>query len=190
MYDADRIIRILWHMIRTEMQGISISNFLLGSAAACLAAFIVNKCVTTFTDKKAAAMAVYPLLIYMVFMAQLTYFRRMPESRFGVNLELIGQESLSQFVYLFLNTLLFVPYGFLLGLLTRRGAALKILLVGCYGFLSSLFIEICQLLTGRGYFEVSDLLTNTAGCLLGALPTLLIGYIRVRRAKRHGHAIP
>src|SRR5690606_30626281 len=75
-----------------------------------------------------------------------------------------------------LNVVLFVPLGFLLRTMYRKGIAVATLA----GFLLSLFIEFTQL-TGVWWiydcayrvFDVSDLLTNTVGAILGSLFALL-----------------
>ena len=59
-----------------------------------------------------------------------------------------------------LNMLMLVPVGFLLPVLVKKNVIL-------YGFLCSLCIEIFQLVTKRGYFEVNDLLHNTIGVVIG-----------------------
>ena len=64
-----------------------------------------------------------------------------------------------------LNILLFIPLGYLLPLvytLFRRWW--KVLLLG---FSFSLLIETTQLLTGRGWFDASDLLHNSFGAIIG-----------------------
>lgn len=66
---------------------------------------------------------------------------------------------------LFLNFLLFVPYGFLLELRLQKKKhciAISILV----GFLSSLSIEMFQLFTGR-LCEIDDVLINTMGFVFG-----------------------
>jgi glycopeptide antibiotics resistance protein len=59
-----------------------------------------------------------------------------------------------------LNILMLVPVGFLLPVLVKRHAVL-------YGILVSVCIEVFQLITGRGYFEVNDLIHNSLGIVLG-----------------------
>ena len=67
---------------------------------------------------------------------------------------------------LILNVILFVPLGFLLPVLwqnfRRMGAC------GAFGLGLSLAIELMQMLTFRAT-DVNDLITNTAGTLLGFL---------------------
>ena len=69
------------------------------------------------------------------------------------------------------NILLFLP----LGMLAPRVVPLfrNVFYGTLAGFLISFFIEVIQLVTGRGFFQIDDILTNTlgmfAGCLLNAL---------------------
>ena len=59
-----------------------------------------------------------------------------------------------------LNIAMFIPIGFLLG----RKVGWKAILIGT-GY--SLIIEITQLVTHRGLFEIDDLIHNTAGAAIG-----------------------
>ncbi len=64
-----------------------------------------------------------------------------------------------------LNTLLFVPFGYLLPLRSGRFRRWwKVLLAG-FGF--SLLIEIIQLAARRGWFDTADIFHNTIGALAG-----------------------
>lgn len=65
-----------------------------------------------------------------------------------------------------LNVALFVPLGFFLPMLWQRFRSL--VLSAVFGFGLSLAIELLQLLTFR-VTDVNDLITNTAGCVLGFL---------------------
>ena len=62
------------------------------------------------------------------------------------------------------NIILFVPIGLGVPLLWSVSGRLTLVI----GFLSSLFIELCQLLMLRGT-DVDDLILNTLGVLLGVL---------------------
>lgn len=62
-----------------------------------------------------------------------------------------------------LNVLLFVPIGFLLG--TFNGISwMQVIKIGC---LLSVMIEILQLLTRRGVFNIDDVIHNIIGCAIG-----------------------
>ena len=64
-----------------------------------------------------------------------------------------------------LNILLFVPFGYLLPLLWRRADRWwKVVLCG---FVLSLLIELTQLVTHLGMFDLDDLMNNSLGALLG-----------------------
>lgn len=74
--------------------------------------------------------------------------------------------------YIVLNILMLLPVGVSLSSFcpTRRTVLL--------GFLFSCFIECSQLLTGRGLFEIDDILHNTLGVYLGVL--VYRGFCRLR----------
>ena len=66
-----------------------------------------------------------------------------------------------------LNILLFVPFGYLLPLLRKRADRWRKVVL-C-GFVLSLGIELIQLVTHLGMFDLDDLMNNTLGALLGWL---------------------
>ncbi|MCR5610141.1 MAG: VanZ family protein [Lachnospiraceae bacterium] len=64
-----------------------------------------------------------------------------------------------------LNILMFVPFGFILPLAIKKlQEEWKVYLAG---FSFSLFIELIQLVTGRGIFECDDLINNLLGTMIG-----------------------
>ena len=65
------------------------------------------------------------------------------------------------------NIIMLIPFGFFLPLWTRKADKLK--KVALAGLVFSLCIEIIQLITTRGYFEIDDLFHNTLGAFIGAL---------------------
>ena len=71
-----------------------------------------------------------------------------------------GKNKYSILTEIVLNILMLIPIGFLLPLLVERHTVL-------YGFLCSLCIEVFQLVTKRGYFEIDDLIHNTLGAVIG-----------------------
>lgn len=68
------------------------------------------------------------------------------------------------------NICLFMPIGFGIALLWKNISYRKILLIG---FITSTFIELCQLPQARGT-DIDDLWINTLGALLGYLIYLLL----------------
>ncbi|MCR4764633.1 MAG: VanZ family protein [Bacteroidaceae bacterium] len=73
------------------------------------------------------------------------------------------QEQLAQ---IFLNILLFIPIGFFsCGALKKKSMFYAIGI----GFVLSFFIELTQLITTRGVFNVDDIIHNVLGCIIGYL---------------------
>lgn len=71
-----------------------------------------------------------------------------------------------------LNIIVFVPMGLYLSML---GASAKRAVL--YGFLVSLCLEIVELLTQLGTFDVTDMITNTVGTVIGVCGYLFLRYI-------------
>jgi glycopeptide antibiotics resistance protein len=76
-----------------------------------------------------------------------------------------------------LNIVLFVPYGVFLKI-GRKNLGISALI----GFASSLAIEVVEYVTGRGIFDVDDIILNTLGAVLGYLLAVL--FFRLRDKKR------
>lgn len=79
------------------------------------------------------------------------------------------------------NILVFIPYSFLM--LFAFGVKFKskadmIMKSTLFTFLLSLFIEVNQLVFRKGTFQISDLVLNTIGGLIGALIYILINIIK------------
>ena len=91
-----------------------------------------------------------------------------------------NQWSRTELQLILLNMLMFSPLGFLLPLLTKRGEKFS---WACGVSLAVTFlIETVQLATGRGIFELDDLLHNFLGSVFGYLVMMcLLGCIRERR---------
>ena len=64
------------------------------------------------------------------------------------------------------NLLLFIPYGFCYCWWKEKK---EILFTGfMVGLVTSFIIEGMQLVTGRGIFQLDDIIMNTLGCMIGA----------------------
>ncbi len=105
--------------------------------------------------------------IYAALMMSITYLSRENGSRIGLDLELFSTWGINtrNNAYVVENILLFVPYGFLC--CWAFPGVRKFFRCTLVGALTSLGIEILQLATGRGYFQIDDILTNTIGAMLG-----------------------
>ena len=76
-----------------------------------------------------------------------------------------NQFSLQAWLNVLLNIALFVPLGIVLPLLARVFRKWYLMLAAGFGM--TLLIEIAQLVTARGIFDIDDLVTNTVGTMLG-----------------------
>lgn len=125
-------------------------------------------------------------VLCLTFIVRETMVLRMPDNR-RVVLEplreveamLHQQNHLFWFLQIFLNILLFVPFGFLLPIVSER---LKNPILTVFaGFLFSAGIETMQYITGRGLTEVDDIINNTAGSALGYIAFTIAAYIYRQR---------
>lgn len=78
-----------------------------------------------------------------------------------------------------MNVIVFVPFGVYLNMLVN---SLKKTIL--FGFAASLGFELMQLVLAIGSFDITDLLTNTTGALVGGAVYLLIGKIVRDKSKR------
>ena len=125
---------------------------------------------------------------YLFVVAKLTFFTRESGSHpRAIDFQLLGTfhpgTPAGQFFYE--NILLFIPAGIFLPILfpvQRRWY--RTLLSGC---LCSCTIEFAQLITGRGYCQVDDVLTNSLGTLIGYAIWFLCSLPYRRKHGAEGH---
>ncbi len=127
-------------------------------------------------------------VIYLSLMIIITFLSRESGGSEGLDLELFSTWGINDRNNAFVieNVLLFVPYGFLApAAFDRYRHFLRCLALGA---LTSLCIETMQLITGRGIFQIDDILTNTLGAVIGfglyGVIMLLFGGKRRRRSCR------
>lgn len=121
--------------------------------------------------------------LYLMIILGITFFSREDGSRIGMDLELFSTWGTNARNHAFVveNVLLFIPYGFicpwafpwLRGFFRNTFAA----------FVTSFGVETIQLITGRGYFQVDDILTNVLGAVIGYLLFQIL-YGMLRRFRR------
>ena len=141
-------------------------------------------------------------VLFLMYLIALTYFMffaesfgRTPntQSCYAYNLELFKEikrfytyrEQLgfkAVFLNLVGNVVGFMPFGFFLPVVSRRGR--KWYNASLLGFLLSLCIETIQLVFKVGSFDVDDLFLNTIGGILGFLLYKIVQKIRIRRKLR------
>ncbi|MFS0868508.1 VanZ family protein [Paenibacillus xylanilyticus] len=118
--------------------------------------------------------ALFLILGWIGIVMTLTTFSRGANYEGWINIELFSgyinawnKWSMSEFQLIIFNMLMFVPLGFILphiGMKTRRFK--PVLLIS---LLVTLGIETFQMITGRGIFELDDILHNTIGSMAGYL---------------------
>lgn len=80
------------------------------------------------------------------------------------------------------NVLVFVPFGFLFPLAAREGKRFFVMLLNAFVFV--LGIEVFQLFSAFGAFDVDDILLNCLGAALGFGVYRLILFLRERTGER------
>lgn len=124
----------------------------------------------------------FTTLLYCGIILFITIFRRAAGSKSGQIVTFLqlgsvngSRLSLRQSIYSLLNVFLFIPWGYLLYLGNGdKNTVKRLFITTLLGFLSSFCIECVQLTTKRGVFEVTDMITNTTGTLIGALICMMV----------------
>lgn len=132
------------------------------------------------------------LLIYFLFFSE-EYGRAVPVER-GYRYNLVPfveirrfwkyRDQLGNFAVfsnIFGNVVGFLPWGFILPIIFRRMD--RAFLIFLSGFLLSLTVEVIQLISKVGCFDVDDLILNTLGAVLGYVFFVICNHIR--RKKYH-----
>jgi glycopeptide antibiotics resistance protein len=134
-------------------------------------------------------------LIYFLFLSD-WYGREGVMEEYRYNLELfkeirrfiVYREQLGMFVVfsnLFGNILIFMPFGFFISMASTSSSFFKALF-NSLGL--SLCVEVLQLVTRVGSFDVDDILLNTIGGVLGYIVFVICNLIRrkcyVRKGKK------
>lgn len=135
--------------------------------------------------KPFSVVAVTVLLMYMFIMLCITFLSRESGSSNGIDMELFSTWSINtrNKALVIENVLLFIPYGFLFPLAVKSYRSFfSVMLVG---IVTSLGIECMQLVTGRGFFQVDDILTNTLGSVVGYIIFKMF-YCIIMKCKREG----
>ncbi len=81
------------------------------------------------------------------------------------------------------NVLAFTPFGMLVPMLGVKQRKLFFVLLLCLEF--TITIELIQLVSKSGVFDVDDILMNTAGGILGYMFYAIMDFV-VRRSRKHG----
>ena len=146
------------------------NSLALGVPAALLLLWILGR---GGPGKKKGPASGIPAALYTLYLAILlviTFFSRESGSRVGAaDLELFSTWGINDRNNAFVveNVLLFIPYGFLSAWALPWAGGF----FGCalFGAATSVAVEWLQKITGRGYFQIDDILTNLLGTVMGFL---------------------
>ena len=186
-------IQDLAEILKRETEGINIADHLVMLVVETLVILLLGQVFLKkgwISNKK----VIYIMLVlaYINMLFSITIFRRMPGSREGIihlNINIgsglrTGHPSSWVLTFSLLNILLFIPFGILAYPVFRNYRRIpRVLVVTFSGAVTSLIIECVQLATGRGMFEVTDLVTNTAGCFIGVVMAAVFYHIKERVMK-------
>ena len=164
------IYRDMLSMVRFFPYGLA-----LGLLMATLFLWAVNGARKRRGKLPAAKLPVAAFVIYLALMLVITFLSRESGDSKGIDLELFSTWGINarNNAFVIENVLLFVPYGFLAGF--AFGRYRRFLPCLALGAATSLGIETLQLVTGRGFFQIDDILTNTLGAVVGFLLYRLLG---------------
>lgn len=107
-------------------------------------------------------------VLYLAILLVITFLSRESGSGAGVaDLELFSTWGINDRnnAYVVENVLLFVPYGFVCS--WAFDWARNFFSCALFGAATSVGVECLQLVTGRGFFQVDDILTNILGMIIG-----------------------
>lgn len=107
------------------------------------------------------------LIVYCITLLKLAFFSREPGSRTTVSTHLFDTwgTTMQSHAFFIENILMFIPFGILVPMAfskIRRFARCT-----AVAFVCSVFLEGMQFVTGRGFCELDDVVTNTAGAMIG-----------------------
>lgn len=139
----------------------------IGVPAACGVVWLVNR---RRKRKRQGPLPWPPVVIFGVYLAVLaviTFLSRESGDRNGVDIKLFSTWGINDRnnAYVIENVLLFIPYGFLCCWNFRLSG--RFFKCAALGAAASFVIESLQLITGRGFFQIDDILTNILGTVVG-----------------------
>lgn len=177
--DRTLVLDMIERLTRQQLSGISVERLVLISMALVV---VLNVLLFLYEFVLGRKLGFWKrawlslLVVYCCFMYMITVEKREPGSRNAVRIDLYFGSlrgtylDVMQAVFCILNVVFFVPLGALFSWIGKKGNPVWMLTkITVLSFASSLLIETWQLVTQRGYFELTDLITNTLGGFLGGL---------------------
>lgn len=136
--------------------------------------FLIYKKIMKGTKKlKASKILLWGIfLIYTVIVLGATFIHRTPVMYENINLHIFSSYikvwnrfSLLELRNIIFNILMFIPLGFVMPLLFKKCE--KFYITYFLGLCMTISIEVLQLISKRGIFEIDDIINNTLGCMIG-----------------------
>jgi len=121
---------------------------------------------------------------YLTMILVITFLSRESGSQKALDLELFSTFGINRRndAYVVENVLLFIPYGII------SPMAFKFFknFFSCFllGAVTSLGVELLQLVTGRGFFQIDDIMTNVVGMVMGFLIVTIARGVYKRKKKK------
>lgn len=144
-------------------------GFLIGLPVATLFLWAANRGKGREGKPSVRKLPVAAFGVYLSVMLVITFLSRESGDSKVFDLELFSTWGINDRnnAYVIENIMLFVPFGFLGSWAFEKMRHFFCCLA--LGAFTSLCIESLQLVTGRGFFQIDDILTNTLGAVIGFL---------------------
>lgn len=185
-------------LVRQQMEGASVTVFLMTCAIAVIAFLLLFFLIEKFTGKKISSnkkRAIILMAVYASFIFQIAFYRRFGLEKSVIHTRIYfgfkkydGTMDEKQVVYSFLNVIFFIPWGVLIASAMNNNFR-RIIMTVVYSFLTSLLIEVMQYVTMTGATEVTDLVTNVTGGFIGCLLFMIADQLceKVKGLRKNEH---
>ncbi len=178
-------------LVQQQVDGTSIILFVEMSIVSVVFLFFLMRMYEKTTGKQIIhnkKRAILLMAVYACFIFQIAFYRRIGTEKSKINTWLYfgfrkwdGTVDEKQVVYSFLNVVFFVPWGFLLASAMENNVR-RFVMTFFYSLITSLSIEVLQYITKTGASEITDLVTNVSGGLIGCLLFVFISNVLNRRS--------
>lgn len=172
-------MKLFWHLLHTGVPW-QIVLFVI-TIASLLTAILVCKC---YVIKSKRILIVW-IVAYLFLILYSTVFGREAQESVSMHLipfwsiEAIHRGLIETYYEKLYNIIFFVPYGVMLGMYIQERVIVRSMMVGV---ITSIGIELLQLITKTGTCETDDVICNTVGSLMGAC--LICGIIQNYKSAR------
>lgn len=166
----EKFIQLADYITNDMMEPIGYLPWGILSGCICLAVLFLTHLIRgTQTDRTTIRKDILTVLLiaYLAVLLKLALFSREPGSRTTISLQLFETwgTTMQEHAFFVENILMFIPFGILIP--TSFSKMRGIIRCTAMAFACSVLLETIQHLTGRGFSQVDDVITNTLGGLIG-----------------------